>query len=137
MPPQDNKTREQAALLDHVRRVMGISVPASTRDNPEAAQAFLEGLAVGARLAGVRVSGFSLRRRSQSPLAPRTSSPGASYRARSPLRERERERLSPPPGHRRASPGSGRYASQGPGAFGGRGERWVHDRYREEPLDYD
>ncbi|KAK4038367.1 hypothetical protein C8A01DRAFT_48001 [Parachaetomium inaequale] len=126
-PPQDDKAREQAALLDHVRRVMGISVPASTRDNPEAAQAFLEGLAVGARLAGARVSGFSLRGRSRSPAAPRASPGAPAFRARSPLRERERERdrLSPPPGHRR-----------GPGTFGGRGDRWVHDRYREEPLDY-
>ncbi|KAL2173539.1 uncharacterized protein P884DRAFT_317963 [Thermothelomyces heterothallicus CBS 202.75] len=121
-----DRGREQVELLEHVRRVMGISMPDTTRDNPEAARAFLEGLAVGARLAGARVSGFSLKSRSRSPLR---SSP-ETYRARSPLGRSGR--LSPPPGHRwRVSDGSPRNRSEPrpPRPPVGRGDRWVHDRY--------
>ncbi|KAL2143827.1 hypothetical protein VTI28DRAFT_9968 [Corynascus sepedonium] len=118
--------REQADLLEHVRRVMGISLPGAITDSPEVAKAFLEGLAVGTRLAGARVSTFSFRGRSESPVR---ASP-ETYRARSPLRKNER--LSPPPKCRRKASGSSfgdRSEPRPPHATGGCGDKWVHDRY--------
>ncbi|KAL2192317.1 hypothetical protein P885DRAFT_48017 [Corynascus similis CBS 632.67] len=118
--------REQADLLEHVRCVMGISLPGATTDSPEVAKAFLEGLAVGARLAGARVSTFSFRGRSESPVR---ASP-ETYRARSPLHKNER--LSPPPKCRRRASGSSFgdcSEPRPPRATGGCGDKWVHDRY--------
>ncbi|KAL2155243.1 hypothetical protein VTH82DRAFT_3919 [Thermothelomyces myriococcoides] len=129
-----DKGGKEIELLEHVRRVMGISVPNTTGDNPEATRAFLEGLAVGARLAGAHVSGFSMRSRSRSPLR---SSPEA-YRARSPLVRSGR--LSPPLRHRRRAsdswPPRDRIEPRTPRQPVGRGDRWAHDRYHPGGSGY-
>jgi hypothetical protein len=123
----DGRTREEAALLDQVRRVMDISPPESS-PNTQASRAFLEGLAVGARLAGVSpaaATALPSSNRSRSPF--RRVGPDAHrhrsrsrlrhdahrHRSRSPLRRvgpdarrhhsplRERERPTPPRTHHR------------------------------------
>jgi hypothetical protein len=134
-PRGPRRSGEQVALLGHMSRVMGIPIPASSRANPEATKAFLEGVAIGTRLASAGISGYSMRDRSRSPVTSRGPSGPFSnvYRTRSPIREivgrlnssprngqtptsplrlpiRERGRLSPPSVH----------------------DRWVHDRYRDD-----
>jgi hypothetical protein len=78
---RDDRARESAALLDHVRQVAGIAVPDPSAENPQAARAFLEGLAAGVRLADPSFRGRASRSRS-----PFSRAPTARYRERSPFR---------------------------------------------------
>ena len=75
-----HENSEHDALLDHVRRVAGVSLPDAARGNPDVARAFLEGLAVGARLTGPAPS---RPRRSRSRSPPPLRLPSSRYRERS------------------------------------------------------
>ncbi|KAK3299908.1 uncharacterized protein B0H64DRAFT_379413 [Chaetomium fimeti] len=132
MGPGDRWTEQQAALLDHMSRVMGISVPVSSRKNPEATQAFLDGVAVGTRLAGAGISGFSMRNRSRSPSIFRASSPIPSRACSPPPRDNRRLNSSPP--NRRPPLSSPRLPVRRRGRLSPPSvhDRWVHDRYRDD-----
>ena len=86
---------EEQRLMSRLFELFGSTVTDHSRDPPEVARAFLEGMAVGARLAAPQHAP-SPRGRSRSPQAPGASS--LTYRARSPLRG-ERDRATPPSGH--------------------------------------
>ncbi|KAH6853290.1 hypothetical protein B0I37DRAFT_420105 [Chaetomium sp. MPI-CAGE-AT-0009] len=129
--PGDARVELQADLLDHMSKVMGIPVPISSRNNPEATQAFIEGIAVGTRLVGAGISGFSIRNRSRSPSSFRASSP-TPYRARSPPpRENGRLNSSPQGGRPPQSPARSLVRGRGRLSPPSVHDRWVHDRYRD------
>lgn len=94
----DERAWEETALLNHVRRVMGISPPESSTDTP-ASRAFLDGLAAGARFARASLAELSSRGRSRSPSLRLGRGP---HRRRSPLREPESPAL---PRLRQLAPG--------------------------------
>lgn len=130
-PRGPRRPGDQAALLGHMSRAMGISVPESSRANPEATRAFLEGVAIGTRLARAGISGYSMRDRSRSPVTSRAPS-GPSYRARSPTQEIARLKSSPqnrrPPTSPLRLPIRERGRLSPPSVH----DPWVHDRYRDD-----
>lgn len=111
------RPKEQAKLLELVNKTMdlGETVPDRSQDSPEVARAFLEGMAVGARLAqSARASAESSFSRSHGSVPrDRSRSPSRSapdnYRSRSPVQSRIR--LTPPPSydHYPGRPHSDRY----------------------------
>ncbi|EAQ93732.1 predicted protein [Chaetomium globosum CBS 148.51] len=131
MAPERMRSEQQAAVLGQMGRAMGIPAPESSRTNLEATQAFLEGVAVGTRLAGAGVSGFSMRDRSRSPANFGRPSPSA-YRARSSTRENGR--LNSYPQNRRPAMSPSRLPAREHGRLTPPSvhDRWVHDRYRDD-----
>ncbi|KAK4135862.1 hypothetical protein BT67DRAFT_262937 [Trichocladium antarcticum] len=115
---------EHTALLDQVRRATGVSLPESARDNPDATRAFLEGLAVGARLAGPAL-GRSRRSRRARSFSPSTiPSRPVNHRERSPRYASDR--------YRERSPAHWRDGRMPPALlYSGRG---IGDYYRP-PMD--
>ncbi|KAK0660115.1 hypothetical protein QBC41DRAFT_307745 [Cercophora samala] len=84
---------QQAELLDQIQRLTGMDVMNPSRESAEVTRAYLEGLAVGSRLATVA------RRRSRSPTRSPQTSRGRRHRERSPADARVR--LTPPPLYQR------------------------------------
>ncbi|KAK4680745.1 hypothetical protein QC764_101455 [Podospora pseudoanserina] len=94
---------QQAELLNQIQRITGMDVINPSRESAEVTCAYLEGLAVGSRLATVA------RRRSRSPTRSPQTSRGRRHRERSPADARVR--LTPPPVYQRWSgrPATDRY----------------------------
>ncbi|KAK4241853.1 hypothetical protein C8A03DRAFT_30022 [Achaetomium macrosporum] len=118
------RAREEAELLDRVRR-LGIPLPDTESTNLDATQAFIQGLALGARLAE---SGPSRPRHSGS-LSP-AARRGRDSRSRSPrgahgpeINYRDRDRYWPP---RRLDP----HDTYRPSYLGPSEGHWPHDRHQ-------
>ncbi|KAH6651220.1 hypothetical protein F5144DRAFT_638925 [Chaetomium tenue] len=131
MAPERMRSEQQAAVLGQMGRAIGIPVPESSRTNLEATQAFLEGVAVGTRLAGAGVSGFAVRDRSRSPVNFRRPSSNV-YRARSSPGEDGRMNSSPHNRRPAMSPRRVPIREHGRLTPPSVHDRWVHDRYRDD-----
>ncbi|KAK3335292.1 hypothetical protein B0T19DRAFT_452218 [Cercophora scortea] len=127
--------RKQQVLIEDIQKIMGIEVPDRSKDDPEVAKAFLEGLALGSRLAG-SLSLQTSRGRSSRSRSPSLRNPdGNRFRTRSPVRPRIR--TTPPPhyenfpgrpnsDHYRPEDSSGRDRPRGSSA-----EKWAPDGHSE------
>lgn len=137
----NNHVDKQAELIRNIQDVMGTGAASSESQDPRVKVAFLEGIALGARLAATAPGNAANaeRRRSRSPNGrePRGSDywPASTYRARSPLATvRERQRSREPPMNRVAEPRQPdrefRCASRGrgwsPGRYGNGGQGASH-----------
>ncbi|GAB1309975.1 hypothetical protein MFIFM68171_00185 [Madurella fahalii] len=116
--------REPANLVDQVRKAMGIPQPSGMADNSEAARAFLEGLAVGARLAGPK------RRRRRV----RSRSPSARRHTPRRYRERSSERSRAASPARRSSVTGDHYDGSGRPADALTGDYYDGGGRRDESL---
>ncbi|KAK3693470.1 hypothetical protein B0T22DRAFT_476317 [Podospora appendiculata] len=86
--------KKQQMLIEEIQKTMGTAVPDRSKDDPEVAKAFLEGLALGSRLAG-SLSQTSRSRSSRSRSPSLRNADSSRFRTRSPVRPRVR--ATPPP----------------------------------------